>query len=367
MTFLLLEIGLYLLISNDLVPISLPSYRFSNITPFWVNNKQQPWGTWHAPNREYLHRKSCFNVTYQTNDFGMRDRPRKQLGEKRRVVVLGDSFVEGWGVDRDHRFTDQLEALTSMPHLNFGTSGSFGPTQYLTLYEDFALQFSHDAVIVAVLPNNDFVDDDLEYGKRKRYDQYRPYLVGEYPNYQVIHYNENSLANTANVLAQIAEATFREFSHLARALDYVRALRKHQAAEKELKRPMQGVTVPSPYFDYTEQQWLRLKFALEQIDTLSGTRDLLVFTIPRPYDFIRAANEQRIPPLTEALLTLAKEHGFVYLDFLAPMSATSSKWSDYFHTCDGHWSNIGHTEATKLLSAWSYYDSGQLEEAGRKD
>lgn len=355
-TFILLELGVYLLATNGLINIPLPNHRLGNIAPFWVNNKEKSWGTWHAPNREYHHRKSCFDVVYRTNAFGMRDRPRQQLDAAERVVVLGDSFVEGWGVNRDDRFTDQLEQATDIAHLNFGTSGSFGPTQYLTIYRDFARRFSHDAVIIAILPDNDFEDDSLQHGKRKHKDQYRPYLAGDYPDYQIVYYNESVLANRAELWIRYAEGLAREYSHVVRAFDYLEGVRKHQIAKKRAENAMQVTSVPSPYFDYTEEQWLRLKFAIERITALAGEREVLVTAIPRFRDFLRANLESDNPPLTDDLSNLANEKGFVYLDLLSGMKGLTSDWRDYFHSCDGHWSEHGHAVAAELLAAWSYYD-----------
>ena len=48
-------------------------------------------------------------MTYNSNSYGMRDIEREKEGSGRRFVVIGDSFVEGFGVSSDNRFTNKLE------------------------------------------------------------------------------------------------------------------------------------------------------------------------------------------------------------------------------------------------------------------
>ena len=68
--------------------------------------------------------------------------------ERTRVLVIGDSFVFGLGVDQADRFTDQLERLR--PDLrvdNLGMNG-FGTDLMLMAYEDVALDVPVDAVVL---------------------------------------------------------------------------------------------------------------------------------------------------------------------------------------------------------------------------
>ena len=163
LTFILLEVGLAWLCSSGRLKIAKPSYCLSNIgSRFWADSNPF-FGVWHDPNSSFKHVSPDYNLTYHANSLGMRDKERalKSHGKKR-VVVLGDSFIEGWGVASEDRLSDRLERMTRLEHLNFGTSGSFGPTQYLMLYTHLAKSFEHDALIIAILPDNDFLDDDYE-------------------------------------------------------------------------------------------------------------------------------------------------------------------------------------------------------------
>ena len=78
-----------------------------------------------------------FDVNYQTNEFGLRDSGMFSSGPKQPLVlVLGDAYVEGYGVMRDAAFTLELQrrlrfqkGAKSYPRiLNAGTTG-FGAYQ----------------------------------------------------------------------------------------------------------------------------------------------------------------------------------------------------------------------------------------------
>ena len=91
-----------------------------------------------------------------------------------------------------------METAFHLPHLNFGLAGNFGPTQYVKLYESFASKFEHDAILVGVLPANDFIDDDYELNQKIGSNRYKPYWVGDYPNYELIYFQDSLHKSTFN-------------------------------------------------------------------------------------------------------------------------------------------------------------------------
>ena len=69
-----------------------------------------------------LHQKRCFKATYSTNSVGARDVERSPAAARPRAVVLGDSFLEGWGLPAAERLSNLLEESTGVEHLNFAMS-----------------------------------------------------------------------------------------------------------------------------------------------------------------------------------------------------------------------------------------------------
>jgi Flp pilus assembly protein TadD len=101
-----------------------------------------------------------FIQTYErTNSYGQRDRERtlqKPQGV-RRVLLLGDSVVEGYGLRESEMMSRQLEALYgdgSTEVLNFGVS-AYCTRAEVELLETKGLRFNPD-VVVLVFVENDF-------------------------------------------------------------------------------------------------------------------------------------------------------------------------------------------------------------------
>lgn len=356
LTLALLEVSLFLAARLGLLTMDLPSFTFANVSPFWTDSNKD-FGVWHPVSGQYRHTRSCFDVMYRSNAHGMRDPDRALRSGKPRVVVLGDSFVEGFGVTDGQRLTDVLEARTGIPHLNFGTSGNFGLTQALILYRTLARTFDHTAVILSILPDNDFSDDDWRNADTAYRDRYRPYLVGAYPAYELRYSNPNVLAANMRSYTQTAELFLAEFSHTARAYTYLRGYLKAAAAKDDAGgKAGRGRAQRSRFFEFTPEEFDRTRYVIEQVVALAAPRPVLVMSIPRLGDYTRARQEGRPAPLTQALSRLSAETGFAYIDLL-DRAGQQSAFADLFFGCDPHWSPKGHQMAAKELGSWNYYPS----------
>jgi lysophospholipase L1-like esterase len=330
------------------VDIDLPSYSMTQARPFW-QELNADFGVWHPANAHYRHRRSCFDLIYTSNAYGMRDRDVAMASPSRRVVVLGDSFVEGWGVDGGHRFTDQLAALTGIQHLNFGVAGDFGPTQESVLYKTLAAKFDHRAVILTILPENDFLDDMPFPQRLVKGARHRPFLIGHYPDYR-LQYPAGDWAPdqhprwfAKNVLREFW-LTFRVGDHAVQLAQQLVAYWRHKGDFNPLH---------SFYFDYRPEDFDRLRYAIEQIKATAGDRPLLIVTIPVAMDYWRAASTDTTPPLTRELTDLSAKLGITYIDLLQRMNGAER--DRYFLACDPHWSDLGHRRAAEVIATWDFY------------
>lgn len=72
----------------------------------------------------------------------------------RRIVVCGDSFTAGDGVDNEERYSDLLETLLpGVEAHNFAIPGTGADQQYL-IYREIASLLAHDLVVAAVFVEN---------------------------------------------------------------------------------------------------------------------------------------------------------------------------------------------------------------------
>lgn len=97
------------------------------------------------------------------NSDGFRDReyPLKKPDDSFRIVVLGDSFTFGWGVNIEETFTFQLEKILNEKRLeknfevlNFGVPG-VNTEQEIEHFTKKALKYSPDLVILGFTNNDD--------------------------------------------------------------------------------------------------------------------------------------------------------------------------------------------------------------------
>lgn len=101
-------------------------------------------------------RPGSFLSTFSTNSAGLRD--GEHALEKppgvRRIVVLGDSFAWGYGVNDGEIFTDYLEAMSELTEvINLGVT-AYGLRQEIGILKRIGLAFEPDIVLQALTLND---------------------------------------------------------------------------------------------------------------------------------------------------------------------------------------------------------------------
>ena len=126
-----------------------------------------------APDVNGKHSLHEFDVTFRTNSYGLRD---KEYSEKSpdnfRILVLGDSFTMGWGVEQDEVFTEVLEKDFEKDEsldcgvevLNAGVYG-YGTVEELLYLEKKGLQLKPDLVLLTFFIGNDIFENFDAYRK----------------------------------------------------------------------------------------------------------------------------------------------------------------------------------------------------------
>jgi hypothetical protein len=109
-----------------------------------------------APARARVFQGAHFAVRIAHNAEGLRDRhyPYEREPGRRRILVLGDSFVWCWGVEQSECFTELLEAaLGGTDVINAGVPG-WSTAQEMLWYEREGRRYRPDLVLLVFTPND---------------------------------------------------------------------------------------------------------------------------------------------------------------------------------------------------------------------
>lgn len=161
---LILALSFSILVDQTLGLLGYPAARPIQIT--------------HPENYHKIIHNIEYNVDFTTNSKGLRYKeiPDNKNRNETRTIVLGDSFVEGEGVQYDDTFENLLEYHFNGEHkgtfrfINGGLSNT-GPLQYLRLLKFVGLQYKPDYVLICIYAND--VADTPEHLSLQ--DMYRTY------------------------------------------------------------------------------------------------------------------------------------------------------------------------------------------------
>jgi len=135
-------------------------------------NEFDPVLGWSKKKNAHVTRKTGeFKVTFETNAAGLRDdQPVEKPDGVMRVMMLGDSFVQGYTVDRDDLFVDQLEGWWSSEErrvevINAGTE-AYSTDQEALWFREHGKAYQPDVVVLFPYLN------DIYWNGQDRYNRY---------------------------------------------------------------------------------------------------------------------------------------------------------------------------------------------------
>ena len=143
--------------------------RFMGFSPLYVSpERDRFWrydpllGWAHQPGQEGIFETPQFRTFVRINENGLRDREHtyERQNDIQRILVLGDSFAWGYGVEESERFTQRLEEVLDVEVINAGVSG-YSTDQELLWYRTEGIKYETDLVIL-VVAGNDVGDNDRQ-------------------------------------------------------------------------------------------------------------------------------------------------------------------------------------------------------------
>jgi hypothetical protein len=334
----------------------VPNYlRLAPNKSFWAMlTEYKPWGAWHKVNASGTHKTPCFNLQYTTNSLGARDSEKSPAGTSSgRTIFVGDSFIEGYGVDTESRLSNLLEQWTNRESLNLGSSGSLGPLQYWMVYNNFSSSFDHSNVVVGFFPNNDFTDNDPSYlgrGESWKNDnyRYRPYYQKNGSEYRVFYKGSLQEGRTfidfrpdyvlSSVKVSLLENTWLYGLYLAwngwlpkKQLDFI--------AQSENEG----------YFENSSDRIDAAFYFLRKLTEEARNKNVYILIIPTLNEAL--ALRTRTSPWIEEFKKMFSSPAVRVIDLGPLFSALPDPdLKAAYLGCDGHWSSFGNKVAFDFLS-----------------
>jgi hypothetical protein len=300
------------------------------------------------PSVRQYHSDQDFSVLVEQNRLGLR--APEEIGMARangkyRALVLGDSYVWGYGAEQADIFTNgAVHGRDDLELVNMGVSG-YGTDQELLLYRDFGSKFDVDAVVLAFTTYND-IDNNLD---KRAYGYQKPYF--KLDNGLTLHdghiadstlrrlwngfLQESRAASLVNTgvlnLRYMVSARFDSDKALSKAVDRVRTV-------KELtKKDKKGL-------DLTAAIIAALRDAVEA----RGAQFLVVYIPFKPHILAQVDNDHPlVAPLSERLDALGVKHFSPYAAFLAQAKAGTQ----LFNGKDNHFNAAGHKAFGAFVAA----------------
>ena len=307
------------------------------------------WGSWHKTNFLDRHTSECFDVEYQSNNIGARDFEDYDSNNKDfSIVLLGDSFAEGFGVSIEKILPKLIEKKINKKVLNFGSAGHFGPLQSKIIYTELASKFKHDEIIYLFYPHNDFTDNDWDFWKKKiRKFRNRPYfLKNNTDNKFEIYYPGNNDNNFTLFFKDFIFLKVQPFllkytytANTLRSLNYIYSLRLSDAKNNGIKNS----NMDSSYFFNNPNAIDGAFYSIEDIfKSIKNIRKSSIVIIPTLNDLkmIKNGNNYKNLKWYLDLNTIAKDNQTLLID-LADYT-NFDEYKNFIFECDQHWNEKGH-------------------------
>lgn len=306
------------------------------------------YGHRHQPNSTYEIRKNCLHCFFEFNSLGFRDAEPSLSDTSFKVAVIGDSFMEGIGVKEEERVSDLLEQKTGIPHLNFAMADK-GSTQAFVIYDKIVSNYPHDAVLLALFPINDMIDDDPSVGKNEN--SIRPCWKGNYPDYELVFFPDTAPA-------QKDYSAWKHFlkthTYTYDALFYLKESMKEKMGSRK-SYPQTG------YYSYTHEQLNRIKYSLLQIKEKAGEKPLIVISIPSHRGFDKT-RENKMSSIEVPLREFCKTNNIEFIGLFETLNeASPNPDKEFYYSCDSHWNAKGHQLATEVILQQSEFYRNLIE------
>lgn len=299
-----------------------------------------------------------FAVPYRLDKQGFRnDEP---WPERPDIVVIGDSLVFGYGVDRNEAWPQILSKLSGKTVVNLGLIGA-GPQQYQRIYGIFGRPLKPAILVIGFFARNEFWDTDLfaqwqESGVGGNYLTWRDFGKP----------TAADLENPSNRLTIALRKNSYVLSLVIFARNTLRTRTRTELAPVALKMP-DGTTLSLYKGDFDDKTRFSVPDnevfetvinALKEIHdaaSADGTRLLIVFQ-PGKEEVYRERTDQPYLDASAAIRARLDQIGIEYLDAAPSFRRKAESGRTLYFPTDGHPNVQGYELLAELVA--EYLDKG---------
>jgi lysophospholipase L1-like esterase len=309
-----------------------PMYVSPERDRFWKYDSVLGWV--HQPGQEGVFETPQFRSLVRINEKGLRDRSHSysRQNSNQRILVLGDSFAWGYGVEEPDRFSQQLEKSMHVEVINAGVSG-YSTDQELLWYKNEGIKYDTDLVILQ-LAGNDVGDNTQELVSNV---YYKPKFALE--NGQLVLTN-NPVPKTSprgRFVYSLSQHSSLAYFLVQRYFDLSALYRKSNAHAEQANSPAKNIS--------SEKQDFKLTIALlDEIRKIAESRKAKFMIVATD----RWWNSTSGGTYKDFINTL-RDNGFLVLD-VESMPGFDSE--EMLIPNDGHWSQAGHKFVAEQIQAF---------------
>lgn len=290
------------------------------------------------PFARYLNRDENRNWV-RLNNWGFHDRDREARGIKRRILFLGDSFVEALQLPPEESFVRLTGDALRAEAINGGVSGTGSAYQRLLWDEFFAPRVEVDELVLAVFPSNELEDNAVDIGPPLRYGIYlrddgKPFV---YEQPQAAWRKAALWATNRSALAHgLYQAAFRW---------------KRTRLHREVRAAAVGDADPEPRYQRSLKATLASLKAWRHDAEGEGVRFRVVLLPDAPHYVSGKTGRRYAARLREELLSWSADGGPPLLEIDLSEFAAEEIFSFDGKTL-GHLNRRGHQETARRIADW---------------
>lgn len=290
-----------------------------------------------------IHEKDGFSIPVHQNQFGLRasqNLVRENPGGKHRIIVLGDSYVWGYGVSDNEVFTELDISRYGAELVNFGVSG-YGTDQEYLLYKKLGKEFEADEVILVITPYNDFMNNS----EARQYGYDKPYfmLVDDQLMLHTKHIKHGLLKGFKSWLSENSFIFNFVGSLIRNVKQSLESRKKSASAPKQAILQRNSVTDSDrSAIDLT----IRIVDKLKNLVESQGRKFKVAFV---PYKIHINQNISYNHPMVPIFADKLKEKEINYLEPFFLFSHPDGKKAELFNQGDNHFSALGHELFVRAL------------------